>query len=311
MERIQQAIAKARAEREAYGEMPSEVLRLSNERAANSQPKVTAAPPSSQPRVTAPSPADQPVEPPDLDPERNESIPAAWDALPALRLDQKACERNHIVSVTGGNGAAEVDGIRTRLLQQLKARGFRSVALTSPGPGCGKSTVAANLAFSLSRQQDQRTILADVDLRRPNLAKTLGIVERHSFAKVLSGEARFPDQALRHGDNLALASTYAPAANPAELLQSRRAAETLTDIRDQYDPTVMLFDLPPLRVNDDAMAFLNQVDCALIVAAAEKTTIKDIDRCERDVGRETFVLGVILNRCRYMDRSDGYSAYYA
>ena len=73
----------------------------------------------------------------------------------------------------------------------------------------------------------------------------------------------------------------------------------------------MMFDLPPLRVNDDAMAFLGQVDCALIIAAAEKTTIKEIDRCERDVGRQTFVLGVILNRCRYMDSSDSYSSYYS
>ncbi|MEL6210616.1 MAG: chromosome partitioning protein, partial [Pseudomonadota bacterium] len=76
-------------------------------------------------------------------------------------------------------------------------------------------------------------------------------------------------------------------------------------------PTVMLFDLPPLLVNDDAMAFLGHVDCALIVAAAEKTTVKEIDRCERDVASQTFVLGVILNRCRYMERSDSYNSRYA
>src|SRR5690606_527643 len=128
----------------------------------------------------------------------------------------------------------------------------------------------------LGRQPDQRTILADVDLRRPSLAKTLGIKERHSFASVLGGESRFANEALRHGDNLALASTHAPVRNPTELLQSRRAAEELSDIRTAYDPTVMLFDLPPLRVNDDAMAFLGQVDCALIIAAAEKTTINEI-----------------------------------
>jgi Mrp family chromosome partitioning ATPase len=365
MERIQYAIAKARAERDARGEAlaPAETAQAETapaetapanpaqadtavaERPAPAAPAndtaqaarllarspqggapaaVPAVPepapstqgPAAEPRAPEPARAAPAVQAPTPEPEpepegpSEAEIAAAWRALPTLRTTNRLALRNRLVALSGRSGAADVDGIRTRLLQHLAAKGARRVAITSPGPGCGKSTVALNLGFSLGRQGDQRTLVADVDLRRPHMHKALGIRDKHSFAAVLAGEGRLADNALRHGANLAFAVNHAPARNPAELLQSRRAARTLEEIEAAYAPTVMLFDLPPLLVNDDAMAFLGKVDCALIVAAAERTTIKEIDRCEREVASQTSVLGVILNRCRYMDKADGYADYY-
>ena len=300
MERIQYAIAKARAERDARGETGAAPAA-----GADVRPREARRPAQPARPVPAPSRAEPPAPGPS-----EEEIMKAWRALPALRTTPRQAVRNRLVSLAGGTGSAEMDGIRTRLLQHMRARGARRVAITSPGPGCGKSTVTLNLGFSLGRQEDQRTIVADVDLRRPQMHKALGIREKHSFSTVLDGAGAFEANAVRHGQNLAFATNHGPARNPAELLQSRRAADALAAIEEIYQPTVMLFDLPPLLVNDDAMAFLGQMDCALIVAAAEKTTIKEIDRAERDVASQTFVLGVILNRCRYMDRADGYSEYY-
>ena len=77
----------------------------------------------------------------------------------------------------------------------------------------------------------------------------------------------------------------------------------------RYDPTVILFDMPPMLVSDDAIGIAAQVDCVLLIAAAESTTVQDVDVCERDLAAQTNVLGVILNKCRYLDRSYGYSYY--
>ncbi|MEL6211828.1 MAG: hypothetical protein AAFR44_16910, partial [Pseudomonadota bacterium] len=178
MERIQHAIAKARAEREArIGALTGAIP------AAVGQQGTAAfgiAPPQGAPQA----PADG-VAPGDMVAASGQaSVDAAWDALPSLRISNRQAVRNRIVALSGGPGAIEVDGIRTRLLQQLKARGARSVAITSPGPGCGKSTVTLNLGFSLGRQPDQRTIVADVDLRQPQMARALGTKERHSFGQV-------------------------------------------------------------------------------------------------------------------------------
>ena len=83
-------------------------------------------------------------------------------------------DRSHIVTFIGGAEAMAFDALRTKILQQMRANGWRRVAITSPGAACGKSTVALNLAFSLARQPDMRAILLDLDLRRPSLARMVG-----------------------------------------------------------------------------------------------------------------------------------------
>ena len=179
-------------------------------------------------------------------------------------------------------------------------------AITSPGPGCGKSMLALNLAFSLARQADQRTILIEADLRRPSLARYLGLKTRHEVSRVLEGTAPLSDHALRYGANLAIASQTTPQRAPAELLQSAAAAAALEAMAARYAPTVMLFDLPPMSAGDDAMAFVGMLDAVLIVAAAEATTVKQVDRCERELAAQVNVMGVVLNKCRYVDEGGGY-----
>ena len=71
----------------------------------------------------------------------------------------------------------------------------------------------------------------------------------------------------------------------------------------------MIFDMPPMLVSDDAMAFFPNVDAVILVAAAETTKIKEVDSCERDIASQTNVMGVILNKCRYMGPEYGYNYY--
>ncbi len=63
----------------------------------------------------------------------------------------------------------------------------------------------------------------------------------------------------------------------------------------------MIFDLPSILIGDDARAFLQHVDCALILARADQTRYGDFDSCEREVGEYTNVLGVVLNGYRHGD----------
>ncbi len=309
MEKIQSAIAKARADRTA---------------ARKTQP-ADSAPPAAAPAGASASPA-APVSAPGpgtqtstrvasriLASYPDQAVSAAlakrWQAFPALSVAPDLLERNHIVTFAGGENSVQFDVMRTRLLQVMRANGWKRVAITSPGPSCGKSTLALNLAFSLGRQPALSTLLLEMDLRRPSLAKMLGLRERHHFARVLDGIEPLERNAVRHGDNLAIATQFGPERRPAELMQSPSTAAVLDAIEAEYDPTVMLFDLPPVFVSDDAMAVMGHMDAALIIAAAETTTIKEIDRCEREVAAQTNVIGVILNKCRYMEKDFGYDYY--
>lgn len=300
MEKIQTAIAKARAARE--GEAPGPEADLGGPATPDMRPR------HAPPRVGAVASPDHPQAAPDRA-HRDAEIEERWMALPVLQTKPGHLASRRIVTPDGGQGAAEFDVMRTRMLQQMRAQGWRRLAITSPGPRCGKTTVTLNLAFGLGRQRDHRTLVVEMDFRHPSIAPTLGIAERHRFSKVLEGEADLAENALRQGSNLAFATDRGGVRNPADLLQSDRAARAMVAIDAAYAPTIVLLDMPPLLVNDDAMAFMGQVDCVLIVAAAETTTIKEIDTCERMIAAQTNVLGVVLNKCRYMRSLDSYGDY--
>lgn len=232
--------------------------------------------------------------------------PTAWADLPEFMPDRGVMEAARLVSMTGGRDGPAFDVVRTKVIHQMKANGWKRIAITSPTAGCGKSTVAMNLAFSLSRQKDRRTILCEADLRRPSMARALRLRQRHSFARVLTGEQGFAVNAVRHGDNLAISTTHDAAAHPAETLQGAQVPDILAAIEAEYAPDMVIFDLPPLMVTDDALAFLVHVDCALLIAAAETSTIGQIDSCEREIAARTNMMGVVLNKCRYSGPEYGY-----
>ncbi|WP_425102237.1 CpsD/CapB family tyrosine-protein kinase [Tropicibacter sp. S64] len=271
MERIQAAIAKARAERQGTkdGAAPHPVL-------------------------------GQAV---------RHDITANWEALPRHALDPKTAERNRIVETGKGSESAAFDLMRTRTLKMMLENGWKRLAITSPTAGCGKSTVALNLGLSLTRRNDVSAILIEADMRRPSLADKLGIRRNYHIAEVLRGAESFADNACRIADRFAVATNEKAVPNSSDLLQAPQVGDVLRQIEATYAPTLTLFDMPPLLVNDDTIGFLSHVDCAMLVAAAEHTSIKEIDECEREIASHTNVLGVVLNKCKFSSGSYGYDYY--
>lgn len=234
------------------------------------------------------------------------SVQDAWQQLEIFQPIPLQLERNRIVSAESGVLATPFDVMRTRLLKQMRSNGWRRLAITSPGSACGKTTICVNLAFSLARQSDLRILVLEVDLRRPAMAKALGLRTPHAFAEVLSGRALAANHLVRYGTNLAFGTNSGPTRHSAELLQSGRVGEVLRQIEETYAPDLMLFDMSPMMAGDDAIAFLHNVDCAMLVAAAGSSTVSQVDACERDIAAHTNVLGVTLNKCRYLDRDQSY-----
>jgi Mrp family chromosome partitioning ATPase len=261
MERIQSALAKARAARDR---------------------KMQGSNPGAQARV--------------------ESGP--WYDLAELKLDTKVLERNRVIAMNPTQNAASFDVMRTNLIRTLRTNGWSRVAITSPTPGVGKSTVAINLAFSLARMSDTRVLLVELDLRHPSMLSILGLPQGQDFVGSLAGGKIDYGQIRRAGPNLALGLNSRPIESPAELLSSSRTADMIDEIESKLRPDVILFDMSPMLANDDAIAFLDQVDCALMVAAADETTVTEVDHCGQDLAKRTQVLGVVLNKCRYMEREE-------
>lgn len=269
VERVQSAIARARAQRDGLDQAPE----------------------ADEPEVMA-------------DVEARATTLDRWPDLPRVAVAEDMLDRARVIR--GGAEATAFDMLRTKVLQRMKGDGWRRIAITSADKGCGKTTVAMNLAFSLARQKEVRTLLVEADLRRPSLARALGLPGASGLAEVLTQDLPFGQAALRLRDNLAVLASQARSAHSAEILQSGRVADVLAEIEAAYNPDIVIFDLPPLMETDDALAFMGHVDCALLVTRAEHTTSAQVETCSRDISARTALAGVVLNRYRAAGAASGY-----
>lgn len=242
---------------------------------------------------------------------RSEPRNEAWAGLRQFNPDVPTLVRNRIVTFDAGAGATHFDILRTKILLQMRRNGWKRLAITSPMASCGKTTMACNLALGLSRQPDLSAMLLEMDLRRPNMANMLGHKPEHDITAMLSGEVPFTEQAVRVRGNVALSMARRASNDPTRYMLSPETIETIDRLEQTYRPELTIFDLPPLLVSDDTRAFLGNVDCALMVARAEKSSISQIDTCEREIAEHTNMLGVVLNQCRFEDDVDGYDYDYS
>jgi Mrp family chromosome partitioning ATPase len=235
------------------------------------------------------------------------AVGPAWAGLEAFEPDPRLLAKNRVVTFADVEPThVTFDMMRTKVLRAMRQNGWTSLGVTSPTPGCGKTTTTLNLGFSLAHQPDVRTVLVDLDLRRPAVAKQLGLTRPQSMASVLQGTRDVAENFVRYGDNLAIGTNATGVRSSSELLLNAATAGGVAAVRAAFLPDVILWDLPPMLSSDDVMAFVPHLDCVLLVAAAEQTRLDEVDKCEQELAEQTNVLGVVLNKCRYMGEDYGY-----
>jgi Mrp family chromosome partitioning ATPase len=226
-------------------------------------------------------------------------------ALPLVQLDAAHLERHRIVSYARTDPShVAFNLLRTKVHQTMKDGNWTTLAVTSPSAGCGKTMVAVNLAFSLARQTDCRTVLIDLDLKKSSVARTLGIRPMRSIADYLAREADLADCFVAVEQNLSLGLNAVAVENSAEMMLDDLVGAIIPAVTAGLQPNVIIFDLPPMLASDDAIAFLPQVDCAILIAAAGTTTSREIVECEEQLVAATNFLGVVVNKCA--DKSETY-----
>jgi Mrp family chromosome partitioning ATPase len=219
-------------------------------------------------------------------------------------LSPDVLRQHRIIAGEANSDATPFDILRTKIILQMEQNGWSRLAITSPEPSCGKTTLACNLALGLGRQTSSRTMLFDFDLGSPSVHEFFDLKMHFGLSDVITDTIAFEKQAVRVTDNVAVSISPHPEKDPTRFLMMDRTAEFLDDVQRDYAPDIMIFDLPSALSSDKALAFLKNVDCALIVARAEHTKFKQLDRTEIEVAANTNVLGVALNGCRRGTLSD-------
>ncbi len=184
--------------------------------------------------------------------------------------------------------------LRTNL-RYLESTDARSVLVTSPRVGEGKSTIAANLAWSLA-QSNFSVILVDTDLRGPGVAAIVHVEGAVGLTDVILGYARLGDaiQPTDHPDlSVLVAGSDQP--NPSELLGSAELATIIETLESRFD--YVIIDSPPVLAYTDA-AVVSVVASGTIVAITAGKTKRDQLRAAlltlANVG--VTPLGTVLNR---------------
>ena len=187
--------------------------------------------------------------------------------------------------------------LRTSLLFAASRRGVKTIMITSPNAGEGKTTTTANLGVAMA-QSGRRVLLICADLRRPQLHEFFDLPNEAGLTSVLLGEkkaleavswARFPEVRIP-----ILPSGPLPG-NPPELLASDAMEKLLTALGQTAE--FLLIDVGPVLPVADALTLAPLVDAVLLVADAERTRRGDILRARQQLEHvNAHVIGTILNR---------------
>jgi capsular exopolysaccharide synthesis family protein len=178
----------------------------------------------------------------------------------------------------------------------MVAKSWNALAVTSGGPGQGKTLTAINLAISLSREIHHTVLLVDFDLRRPSIHRYLGLHPNHGIADYLIHDVPLNEILLNPGmDRLVVLPGKDAVFNSSEMLAAPRTAKLVEELKSRYPSRVIIFDLPPVLMVDDALAFSPFVDAVLLVVEENKATKEEIVRAAQMLSG-TNVIGTVLNK---------------
>ena len=182
----------------------------------------------------------------------------------------------------------------------MQGRG-KVIMVTSAQQSEGKSTIVRNLALSY-REAGATVAIIEADMRRPVLAKQLGVDPAPGVAEALATDMDLSLQEVPeqpgfnpHAGTLDVAVAGALYENPTVLLTGARMHALIGMVAQEHD--VVLVDTPPLLSVSDALPLLTMVDGVLVVVRVGKTTYPAAQRLRRTVERlhGAEVLGIVAN----------------
>lgn len=159
--------------------------------------------------------------------------------------------------------------IRTRMEFLLRRKTNITVCVTSTESGDGKTFLSTNLA-ALYAMTGKKTLLIDLDLRKPNIHTKLGLENGNGMSNYLIGDCELEDVLTKNtpfGFDFLRAGTIPP--NPGELVHTDKLGQLMEKLKQEYDFIVM--DTSPIGLVPDAYAIIEQSDLCLYVIRCMQT----------------------------------------
>ncbi len=221
--------------------------------------------------------------------------------------------------------------LRTSVKFLCLEKGIKTLLFSSSSAGEGKSTASTNLAVTFA-QIGSKTLLVEADLRKPVISRFFGIEREPGLSDIILGSYDWKETVrtvtdimmgnlsmeeimLTPGfDNLNIITSGSIPPNPAEIINSQRMTEFITQVKAAYD--VVIFDTAPILPAADAVILGSKVDGIVIVYRVGKIARGALKRAKMQMDHiKANVLGIVLNGLKPEVSSDyqhyGYYRYYS
>lgn len=221
-----------------------------------------------------------------------------------LVVDWSALRENRIVDGADSRPAAQAYRmLRTQVLQRARAHRLSTIGVISAANGEGKTLTAINLALGLAAEPNQFVLLLDLDLRRPSIAQTLRLPVQTGMEAWFAGSAKLEDLwcGLEGAERLFVMPTLAAVSESSEALARISTTRMLQDLKERDPGRLMIIDLPPVLLSDDAITLAPQLDAVVLVVTEGRTRREDVSRVLELLGN-TRVIGTVLNKSTESER---------
>jgi succinoglycan biosynthesis transport protein ExoP len=199
--------------------------------------------------------------------------------------------------------------LRTSLQFARQDRPLRTLLVTSPSAGDGKTATVVNLG-AVFAHAGARAVLVSCDLRRPGFGQFFPPDEHPELSSVLIGE-RSLESALTPVsgvEGLWVLGTRSIVANPTEMLGSNRMRSVVAQLAEHFD--IVLIDSPPVLPVADALILSGYADAVVLVAAAGRTRRAELRRTMEKLAQASApVVGIVLNKASGQGRNGYYGRY--
>jgi polysaccharide biosynthesis transport protein len=207
--------------------------------------------------------------------------------------------RAELVAFESQSPSAEAyKALRTSLLFSTIDQELKTVVITSPGPGEGKSRTAANLAVVLAGA-GHKTLLIDADFRRPSLHRIFGRIRNVGLTNLILQDVSENEAvgAVEEAPNLWLATSGPIPPNPSELLGSGRLRELMARLKSAF--TYIILDTPPINAVTDAAILASIANGTILVVEQGRTTFPALGHAKQLLDRVgAHTIGVVMNKVR-------------
>jgi capsular exopolysaccharide synthesis family protein len=215
-----------------------------------------------------------------------------------VTLDKAVLQENRILTGFESNAFSEsYHLLRTQILRRLKENNWNTLAVTSPGKGEGKTLTAINLAISMAREIDKSVLLVDANLRNPTLLDHFGLTESWGLSDYLTDDIPIEDMLIQSSDyeDLVILPAGKPIENSAEMLNSSKMEQLIKTIKACHDNWIIIFDLPPVLLTTEALAFSSLVESSLLVIEDGATKKSHIESAIERLS-STNIIGTVMNK---------------